>query len=78
VTNATSTAPQLGDMTIAGRSYTVGRDFGRPPSAVRRRACRVSKLPSTRWEICMCYGAGSGLCSSLTLAAVDPAAMFEF
>jgi hypothetical protein len=71
--NATSTAPQLGDVDDSWPKLHCRTRFR--PSAVRRRACRVSKLPSTGWEICMCYGAGSGLCSSLTLAAVDPAAI---
>jgi len=42
VTNAASTAPQLGHVTIAGRSYTVRRDFGRPPSNVA--PARVSQV----------------------------------
>jgi hypothetical protein len=32
VTGAASTTAQLGNVTMAGRGYTVGRDFGRPPS----------------------------------------------
>jgi streptogramin lyase len=32
----------LGHVTIAGRSYTVGRDFGRPPSDVA--PARVSQV----------------------------------
>ena len=37
------------------------------PSAVRRRPVRASvRSPSTRWEMCMCCGAGSHLCSSST------------
>jgi DNA-binding beta-propeller fold protein YncE len=32
VTSAASTTAQLGHVTMAGRSYTVERDFGRPPS----------------------------------------------
>jgi hypothetical protein len=42
VTNAASTAPQLGHVTIAGRSYTVGRDFGRPPPDIAR--ARISQV----------------------------------
>ena len=42
MTNAASTAPQLGHVTIAGRSYTVGRDFGRPPPDIA--PARVSQV----------------------------------
>jgi hypothetical protein len=57
VTNATSTAPQLGDVTIAGRSETVGRDFGRRPCDV----APVARHPSRRRLAGKCayaYGAG--------------------
>lgn len=42
MTNAASTAPQLGHVTIAGGSYTVGRDFGRPPPDIA--PARVSQV----------------------------------
>jgi hypothetical protein len=84
VTNATSTAPQLGDVDDSWPKLHCRTRFR--PSAVRRRARRVKPSPpSTRWEMCMCLRRGSRLCSSLTLAAVDRlhrladlAAMFEF
>jgi 6-bladed beta-propeller len=42
VTSAASRAPQLGHVTIAGRSYAVERDFGRPPSEIA--PARVSQV----------------------------------
>ena len=42
MTSAASTAPQLGHVTIAGRSYTVERDFGRRPSDIA--PARVSQV----------------------------------
>jgi hypothetical protein len=42
VTNAAETAPQLGHVTIAGRSYAVERDFGHRPSDIP--SARVSQV----------------------------------
>ena len=54
MTNAAATALQLGHVTMAGRSYTVARDFDRPPFDIA--PARVSQLASTRWE-CACAAA---------------------
>jgi sugar lactone lactonase YvrE len=42
VTSGAATTPQLGRVTIAGRSYTVERDFGRRPSDIA--PARVSQV----------------------------------
>jgi streptogramin lyase len=42
VTGAASTAPQLGRVTMAGRSYAVERDFGKQPSDIA--SARVSQV----------------------------------
>ena len=42
MTNAISTAPQLGRVTMAGRTYAIERDFGRPPSNIT--PARVSQV----------------------------------